>query len=67
MLLSLCHRLTTACNELFGMYYFTVKSVHAVTSIATVITLPASAAAACLQISTYHIQSCNHIDSVIPQ
>ena len=67
MLLSLCHRLTTACTKLFGVYYVTVKPVHAVTSIATVITLAASAEAACLQTSTYHIQSCNHIDSIIPQ
>ena len=40
---------------------------HAITAVATVVTLAASAAAACLQSRNYHIQSRNHVNSIIPQ
>ena len=44
----------------------TVKPVHAITAVATDVILAASAAAACLQSSTYLIQGRNHIESIIP-
>ena len=42
----------------------TVKPVHAITAVATVVTPAASATAACLQSSAYHIQSHNHVNSI---
>jgi len=44
-----------------------VQNWHAITAVATLVTLAASATAACLQSITYHIQSHNHVNSIIPQ
>jgi len=53
--------------QIYAARVVTVIPVHAITAVATVVTLAASLAAACLQSSSYHIQNCNHIDSIIPQ
>ena len=53
--------------EIRGACRNAVEPVHAITTIVTVTALAASATAARLQISTHHIQSHNHIDSIIPQ